>query len=351
MSFSPFGRMLTLAGHPSPALAQSPTALAPAPLVGEPPLDRVLSSVSPEEAADYQAWGQRERFLFLLGYQYLAVASAKNLVRPDGKPFNGFLPVSIDQALDFMNTAAPYLKDMSADQQAGADQATAAIVQARQKTEPQADDLAKKYRLLRDRVAWELATAGFTVEYEVVGDDPANPGVIYKRRVGEDKAADLSAIFSDLTPKQMFDAGVKLEDKYEELGVAFQRLEMSGGGRRLGAAGMLPILGIVIAVIVGILAFVWLFSRTTQEKKINETAIDLIMKDPNLSEADKAARIERLKSSMSFFETIFGTNFPWLPIIIGATVIGVAYFAIPALVGLFTSKPAYQPRMAGGVLL
>lgn len=343
MGFMPFGRQVGLAGQPSPALAQ-PAGAITQPLGAEPSLERALAALNADEVRDYQTWTAKEKFLFLAGYQWTAIATAKGLHRVDGTPFDGFLPQGMATAFEALAAMSSYFKD-SPELAAGADQATSILQEAANKTEPQGQAVAKKYRLLRDRVAWELATAGATVEYEVVGDDPANPGVLYTRKIGEDKAPDLSAVFSGYSPREMWDAGLKIQDKYEAGGVTFKRLDLSSANPRLGA-GAPPVLAIIIAAIVAILAFFWLYNHTQDTKKINSTAIELIQKDTTLTDAEKADRILKIKSSSSFFDTIFGNQFPWTTVIIGATVVGIAYFLLPSLLVAYTAKPSHQARGA-----
>lgn len=345
MNFRPFGFQLGLAMRPSPALAQ-PSGLEPASAgtTGEPSLEQVLASLTPDERSEYQGWGAKEQILFLTAYQWISVGAAHGLHRPYGEAFDGFFSKGVSYAVDSLFAMTPYLKASPALAQ-GSDQASAIAEEAVQKTQPQADGIVKKYRLLRDRVAWDLAGQGGTIEYEVVGDDPANPGVIYTRKIGEDKAPDFSAVFSGNTPGEWWKAGLSLEDLFDSAGVTFKKLDLSGANRRLGI-GAPPILAILITVVVAILAFFWLYNHVDQTKKLTQTAVDLIAQDQKLTGPEKAALIEKLKSSNSFFDDIFGNQFPWTTVIIGAALVGIAYFVLPSLLLAYTSKPAYQPRGA-----
>jgi hypothetical protein len=343
MNFRPFSLQLGLSMRPSPALAQ-PAGLEPASTPREPSLDRALASLSSDEQVEYRGWGAKEKVLFLSAYQWISVAAAQGLHRVDGSPYEGFLPEGVSQAFGALSAMAPYLKDSPALAQ-GADQTSTILQEATQKTQPQADGIAKKYRLLRDRVAWEIAVAGGTIQYEVVGDDPGNPGVIYTRKIGEDKTPDFAAIFSGNTPREWWKSGLALEDQFAAAGVTFRKLDLSGANPRL-AAGAPQILAILITVLVAILAFFWLYNHVMQTKKLTQIAVDLISQDPKLSGAEKAALIEKLKSSNSFFDDIFGNQFPWTTVLIGATLVGIAYFVLPSLLLAYTSKPAYQPRGA-----
>lgn len=343
MNFRPFGLQLGLSMRPSPALAQ-PSGLEPSSTPGEPSLDRALASLSSDEQIEYRNWGMKEKVLFLSAYQWIAVAAAQGLHRVDGSPFDGFLPEGVSKAMSALSVMVPYLKDSPALAQ-GADQATTILQEATRKTQPEADGIARKYRLLRDRVAWEIAVAGGTIQYEVVGDDPGNPGVIYTRKIGEDKTPDFAPLFSGNTPREWWKDGLALEDQFASAGVTFKKLDLSGANPRL-SAGAAPILAILITVVVAILAFFWLYNHVNQAKKLTQAAVDLIVQDPKLSAAEKAALLEKLKSSNSFFDEIFGNQFPWTTVLIGATLVGIAYFVLPSLLLAYTSKPAYQPRGA-----
>lgn len=345
MSFAPFGRQLSLVAQPSPALAQAQPTVSQT-RSAEPSLERALGPLSPAEAASYATWDPKTKWLFLAGYQWVAVGTARGLSRPDGTPFDGFLPQGINVALAALQAMASYLKD-SPELAAGADQATTVLQEATNKTEPQGQNIAKKYRALRDRIAWELAMQGATVEYEIVGDDPANPGVIFTRKIGEDKSPDLSAVFSTNTPRDFWKNGLILEQKYEDAGVPFKKLDLSGANPRLGI-GAPPVLAIIITAVVAVLAFFWLYNHVMEQKKINQRAVDLIVSDPKLTDAEKADRLQKLKSANSFFDDIFGTQFPWMTLIVGATIVGVAYFVLPRLLQSYDEKPerAREPRRA-----
>lgn len=319
----------------SPSLSQAPVP-APAPVTpavgGEPDLRAMLASLTPDEAAEYRSWGPKEKLLFLMGYQWVSVMTAPVLRRPDGSPWVGILPQFSDAAYEALKAAEPLFKGLSPDMAKAADEAATIVSDARTKTEPRGRDAAKKYRLLRDRVAWDLATSGVTVEFEVVGDDPSNPGVLYVRKIGEDKEADISAVFSNKTPKQLWADGLNLQEKYENAGVVFKKLDMSGAGRRL-SAGPAALLAVIIGLVVLILGFFWLWQNLQEKKRLNDLAIDMIKKDPKMSDAEKADRIARLGTANSMWAAVFGSGAaPWGAILIGAAVVGIAFFLVPSLI-------------------
>lgn len=361
MNFNPFGQQLGIASlnkalaQPAPRSVEADTPMPVAEPLGpagppgpggEPELSRVMATLSSDEVADYRTWGDREKFLFILAYQYMAVMSASNLKRPDGMPFQGPFPQSIEIMMTALKLAEPYIKNFPEDVAKQADQTASVLHEAATKSGPRAVDLTKKYALLRDRVAWELANKGLTIEYEVVGTDPSNPNVIYKRRIGEPTgSADLVAVFSQKSPKEMWEDGLKLQSKFEEIGVTFKKLDMSGANLRLGVGPAL-ILGIIITAIIALLSAWWLWSHLSENKRLMDLAIQSIQADPNLSPAEKADRIMRIRAANSFFTAIFGVDFPWTTLIIGATVVGIAFVGLPLL---FSSKkePERKLRTAG----
>lgn len=343
MNFRPLSLQLGLSMRPSPALAQ-PSGLDLASPPSEPSIERALAPLSSDEQKEYESWGAGEKALFISAYQWIAVSSAQGLHRANLTPFDGFLPEGVSLAFRALSVMEPYLKS-SPDLAQGADQASTILQEATLKTQPQADGIAKKYRLLRDRVAWELAISGATVQYEEVGDNHANPGVIFTHTIGEDRVPDFAAVFSGDTPKEWWKHGLALEDMFAAAGVTFKKLDLSGANLRLGV-GTPPILAILITAVVAILAFFWLYNHVAQTKKLTQTTLDLINGDPKLSTAEKAALIDKLKSSNSFFDDIFGNQFPWTTVIVGAALVGIAYFVLPSLVLALTAKPAYQPRGA-----
>src|SRR4029077_21193685 len=220
------------------------------------------------------------------------------------------------------------------------------------------------YLLLRDRVAWELAKGDsdnpdpdkrfppMTVVYEIMGTDPANPGVIYSRTVGSTpNDPDLIIEYSTMTTKELWNEGLRLEGKYDDLGVSFKKLDMSGANLRLGA-GPLFILAIIMTAIIALLAAWWLWDHITKKNQLLDLAVKNIQSDPRLSPAQKAKAILDINNSNSFFNVVFGFEIPWTSIIIGATVVGVAFYGIPALLGWLSSsssKTSRRPRPAGAM--
>jgi len=303
---------------PIPRLGQSQPASAS--LSTEPDLTRALAPLSPDEVADYESWGVAEKTLFFQGYQYLAVGSAQNLHLPDGTPFGGFFPQGLADGLTFVQTAAQYLSNLGSLGTVVTD-LTNLLSDGQTNTESSAQGAVQKYRLLRDRIAWEMANAGVTVQFDVVGDDPANPGVVYQRTVGENRLADLDAVYSTLTPNQMYRLGKTLEESYATLGVPFQR--------SLGAAAF-PILAVLITVVVGILSFFYLFWNHQDRAKLNDATITMVQNDTTLSTVQKADILKKLQDSNSFMSAIFG-QLPWTTLIIMSGVALIALFVLPPL--------------------
>lgn len=309
-------------------------------VAGEPSLRAALALLSPEEAADYQTWGSQEKLMFLSGYQYLATATAAGLHRVDGTSFDGWLTQGISLVLGAMQAAQGTFKGMTPDQAAAADQAASTLQDASSKTEPRGIDFAKKYALLRDRAAWELATQNdLTIEFEILGTDPANPGLVYTRKIGEDKTADYSAVFSTQTPKEFYQAGLSLQDKFQALGVSFKNLNTLGVNRRLGLGPAL-ILAVLITIIVGILAFFLLWNNLNEKNKLTAKAVDLIQADSRLTASEKADKILAIRQAEALFSEIFGSSVPWVGILVGLGLAAVAVIAYPYLAKALEKKPS-----------
>lgn len=307
---------------------------------GEPSLSAALAFLTSDEAADYRSWSSKEKLQFLAGYQYIAVATSAGLKRPDGTPFDGLLTQGIAVAFDALQAAQNYFKLMPDAAAQAADRMASTLKDASTKTEPRGLEFTKKYALLRDRVAWELATENdLTLEYEIVGTDPASPGLLYTRKIGDDKAPDYSAVFSTRTPKQLFDDGLALQEKFDTLGVTFQRLDLSGANLKMGAGPAL-ILTILITLIVGILSFYWLWNQANEQSKLTKVAVDLVLNDPKLSSAEKALLVGRINAANSFFGGIFGATIPWTEILVVLGLGALAFFAYPYVVAAMAPKPA-----------
>lgn len=309
-------------------------------VAGEPSLRAALALLSPEEAADYQTWGSQEKLMFLSGYQYAAAATSAGLHRVDGTPFDGWLTQGISFVLAAMQGAQDIFKNMTPDLAASADQAASLLKDASSKTEPRGVDFTKKYALLRDRAAWELATQNdLTVEFEILGTDPANPGLVYTRKIGEDKTPDYSAVFSTQTPKEFYQAGLSLQDKFEALGVTFKKLNTLGVNNRLGLGPAL-ILAVLVTIIVGILAFFLLWNSLNERSKLTAKAVDLIQSDSRLTASEKADKILAIRQAEAFFSEIFGSSVPWVGILIGLGLAAVAVIAYPHIAKALDRKPS-----------
>jgi hypothetical protein len=301
-------------------------------VAGEPALAAALAPLSADEISQVQSWGSPEKVQFLAAYQYIAVMSAAGLRRPDGTPFDGLLTQGIAVALAALQAAQAYFKVMPTSLAQAADQMASVLKDASTNTDPQSIDATKKYLLLRDRVAWELATQNdLTLEYEIVGTDAANPGVIYTRRIGEDRSPDYSAVFSTRTPAQLFQDGLDLESKFESLGVPFKKLDMSGANRRLGV-GAAPMLAILITIIVGALSFYWLWNHTNQQNHLTQTAVNLVTSDNTLSNSDKAAKVAAINAGNNFFSQFFGATVPWTEILVVLGLGVLAALAYPFII-------------------
>lgn len=296
---------------------------------GEPDINRALSSLSAEEANDYKSWNSAQKTLFLMGYQWLAVAAAKNLTRLDDGPYTGFFQQGIAMALGAMNAAGKVAAAMPDVAQEAYSDGTVILKEATDRTLPRIDAAVRRYRTLRDRVAWELASSGDTVEYEIVGDDLANSGVIFTRRIGGEGPVDVDAVFSKMNPKEAMKEGDAIEEMYAGLGVPFKRLDLSGAN--LGDVGAMPILATIITLVVGVLTFYYLYGRNAEKAKLNSAIIDALMKDTTMTAQQKADMIQSVRDSDSFFGAVLGSTFSWTYVIVGGTLLGLAFFVLPKL--------------------
>lgn len=345
--FRGFGAALRLAPHAlgvNPAVVIDRTDGQIPRVAGEPSLSAALAMLPAEEAADYQTWSSKEKLMFLAGYQYLATATAAGLRRVDGTSFDGWLTQGISFVLSAMQAAQGVFKDMTPDLAAAADQAAVVLKDASSKAEPRGIDFTKKYALLRDRAAWELATQNdLTVEFEILGTDPANPGLLYTRKIGEDKAPDYSAVFSTQTPKEFYQAGLTLQDKFEALGVSFKKLSTLGVNPRLGLGPAL-ILAVLITIIVAVLAFFLLWNNVNEQNKLMAKAVDLVQSDSRLTASEKADKILAMRRAEALFSEIFGSSVPWVGILIGLGLAAAAVIAYPHIAKAMEKSPASSSR-------
>ena len=331
MGFFPLAPPVRIAVHP--ALAQAPSAAPPPPGVPARPgatLEAALAPLSADEARDVQDWGPKEKLLFLMGYQWTAAISAPSMKRADGSPYIGILPQFADAAYEALKAGEPYFAKAPADMAKAADEAASVVWDGRMKVQERALDAVKRYRLLRDRIVLDLAQAGASIEYEIVGDDPSNPGVVYSRKVGEDRSPDVSAVFSTRSPEELFSYGRTLEGKYESAGVVFQKLDMSGTGRKAGA-GPAGLLVLLIGAVVGVLAFFYLWHQVEGEKRLGRWSVDMIARDGTLSPAEKALRTGKIQAAGEMWDAMFPSKTPWAAILAAAAVAGLAFFVLPAL--------------------
>lgn len=295
---------------------------------GTPSVEEALRGLGHEEAADYRAWESLQKTFFLMAYQWLAAAAAKNLVRLDGTPFTGVYSEGIEIANEALKVSGKYAKSLPEAPLADLGAATETVKETVEKTLPAVERALRKYRLLRDRVAHELALAGESVAYEVVGDDPQAPGTIYPRRLGPEGVLDVDAVFSDRSDDRMIREGADLEKGFASLGVPFRRLDLSGANP---GAGAMPILAHLITLIVGVLSFFYLYKRSAVVGSLNQATIDLVKKDETLTADQKADLIAKVAMADSFFGAFFGPTVSWPALLVAATIVGLALFVLPKI--------------------
>jgi hypothetical protein len=296
---------------------------------GEPSIDRAVSVLSSPEADEYRRWESLQKTLFLMAYQWLAVSSAKDLTRLDGENFTGPLEAGLSKALESLKIAGKYSKNFGPAALSEFNEATVVLKEASSKTAPAVQRAVDKYRPLRDRVAWELATAKEVVAYEVVGDDPESFGTLYTKKVGGDGSPDVDAVFSGMSPKGMLGSAEDLENAFQSLGVPFKRSDLSGAN--LGEVGSMPILAYFITLVVSVITFYYLYNRAIEGGKMADAVRAAISADSSLSPDEKLAVLAKFNAGDSFFSAIFGSTFSWTHVIIGATIFGIAFFVLPKI--------------------
>lgn len=315
-----FGGRIGLSGRPARRMLSAS---------GEPSVDRAVSLLAPLEAEEYKRWESLQKTLFLMAYQWLAVSVAKDLTKLDGSKFSGPFEEGMQKALEGLKIAGKYSKNFSPSALAEFNEATVVLKEASSKTLPAIQKAVEKFRLLRDRVAWELGSSNETVSYEVVGDDPANVGTLYTKTVGGDGSPDVDAVFSDKTARGMVNGAEDLETAFEALGVPFRRSDLSGVN--LGEVGSMPILAYFITLVVSAITFYYLYNRAVEGGKMADAVRASIAGDSSLSPDEKLAVLTKFNQSESFFSTIFGSTFSWTHVIVGATIFGIAFFVLPKI--------------------
>lgn len=294
---------------------------------GEPSIDRATGHLAPLEVEEYKRWESLHKTLFLMAYQWLAVSVAKDLTKLDGVPFTGALQQGMAISLESLKAAGKYSKSFGPDALLEFNDATSILKETSSKVFPDIQKAVEKFRPLRDRVAWELAAANEVVAYEVVGDDPENAGTLYTKTVGGEGRPDVDAVFSGMTPKHLVEGAQDLESAFDALGVPFRRSDMSGVN--LGEVGSLPILAYFITLVVSAITFYYLYNRAIERGKLAEAVRIAIGSDPTLSPDQRAEVLAKLDAAESFFGAIFGSSFNWTSVIVGATILSIAFFVLP----------------------
>lgn len=317
-----FGGRIGLSGRPAKRQLSASAS-------GEPSIDRAIELLAPLEVEEYRRWESLQKTLFLMAYQWLAVSVAKDLTKLDGSKFTGPLEEGMQKALEGLKIAGTYSKNFSPAAQAEFNEATVVLREGASKTLPAIRKAVEKFRLLRDRVAWELGAADETVSYEVVGDDPVNIGTLYTKTIGGNGSPDVDAVFSSKTARSMVDAAADLETAFEALGVPFRRSDLSGVN--LGEVGSMPILAYFITLVVSAITFYYLYNRSIEGGKMADAVRASIAADSSLSPDEKLQVLSRFNESESFFNAIFGSTFQWTKVILGATIFGIAFFVLPKI--------------------
>lgn len=325
-----------------------------------PSLETALAPLSDAEKVSVESFSFREKFLFILGYEYMCAVFSQGLRFPDGKPYRNFSSQALEVALSFTSSFWKFVKPTEPEEVQG----LASITDQTEVTaanESDAQGAIRKYRPLRDRLAWEIFNGdpargiqGQSIMYEVWGDDPNNPGVIITRILTNDpaQAPDLEAMFSHKTPAQLYQDGLLLQKKYQEIDVPFEPVGL--GKPRMGAVLVLP-LAVIITLCIAALVLVsllgWFTERFVAKKRIN----DAIDNDPTLTPEQRLAAKAKANRDLSWIETVTGLSPESIEriaviAVLAAGTVAALYFGVPALIEAFkksgSSSRRYQPEGA-----
>jgi len=297
-------------------LSQSPQAAVPASL-----------SLSSEEAAEVAGWGDRERALFLEGYQWLSAVTSRRLpVFGTDSEYQGILPMGIAAVMGITKSAREVLAALAPDVVGGVTELETASKDASM-TSGSADEAVRRFRSLRDRAVQDLVEAGDGVEFEYYGDSPARPNVLLIHRVVQQGVApEVSAVYSPMTPAELVRAGLRLEERFAQVGVPFARSTM-------GAPPAFPILGGIITLVLGVIGFFAEYHSVQERKGLNAAVMAAC---EELPPAERAECLSRILSANTLFSGIFGGEFPWTTLIVGGALTAAVVAFGPKLVeGLF----------------
>lgn len=302
----------------------------------------VIPGISAEETVEYEGWTLREKFLFLLGYQWLSAVTAPRMkIFLSNEEYQGLLPVTVTWLSDAVRAMDPVLSLMAPESLSGVTE-MASGAESLTKEAGRTDQITQRYRGLRDQVVKDLLEpvgdppVEPTLQYENFGDQPQNPGVLVRTRImREGQEPDLSAIFSTMRPAELLQAGMGLQEKYAEIGVPFTKVQAPF---QLGAAPAGGILVLIIAAVVIILGILFLVLDHNRKSAPIEHAIDAIESDTSMTPAQKAEALSKLNGAKSFLEGFVGAEFPWSTLILATAGAVALVYVGPSIVGALSGK-------------
>lgn len=275
---------------------------------------------------DPGSWTAREKFLYLLAYQWLSALTAPRLLRQDEPAYEGPLRKTIDVFDSWGRFFRPLREAFSPDFGTLVELVSETTAKAREE-EISATSLVVEGRALRNQIVEDLVEEGAVVEFEYFGDSPQYPGeLIYHKVAGAaehlDRPADLSALFSKKSLSELVADGERLMDKFEDLGVTFER-------PTLGVA--FPFLAVIIVAVAGIVAIYWIYRNAETKDRVVDRSLESLenaRKDGLISDETYLEGLEIINRTTSLVEDLVGPV-PWDTIILGG-------IAIVAGVGLLS---------------
>ena len=175
------------------------------------------------------------------------------------------------------------------------------------------------------------------MEYERWGDDPRFPGELVKATVtpeGRGGSPDFSFVFSSMTMREFVRAGIKIQDKAEELGHKIEKPFRLGGAARLGIAAF-PIVGLIFVIALCLFALWpiwWLFYGDDPKMEAFLDSVNEAVEKGQMTEEEAAEAIAEYNKQNGFYDGMFGPVKEALNIFV---IVGIAAVAVP-LIGYVT---------------
>lgn len=284
---------------------------------------------------DLSTWSLRDKVLFLGGYGWIAAATAKDIPFGVSETYTGILGRTSDVTRGFLGVVLPFLGIFSSGVRAALEGMEAGLGDIGSAS-GKARSAFEKYKKLRKEIIEDLVRKGHTVEYERWGDHPDHPGELVKSKVGPEggeRPPDFSFVFAPMSMKEFVEAGIKFQDKSQELGHKIKEpFRLSGSSTpRLGVLWIAAIAVIAVAVALALWAFfgMWALSEGDPQKEAFLDNIKKAVENGDMTEEEAAEAIAEYDKQRAWYEDVFGTLKEGVNVFI---VVAIAVVAIP-LVG------------------